>query len=240
MPVRSALPSIQGSELMGWFRVERQPGDSARDAALVLLLLARAGGRVSAGSNSFWAKVRLTKLVFDAELRMTASRLRGFGFFFGAFQHGPSSGELLALIDDLVEAGIVVARAGRIELTPAGSSIAKELLADARVWDHGGNRAVLSAIDDTLKELGSLSLQELLNRVYAAKIELPGSKPISVSEAKDHFAKTGRARALLGVLDDRYYRNTFHLPADWERTFLILGNPELNPLRSDGGPAIPV
>src|SRR5207253_11351449 len=82
-----------------WFRADRSPGDSARDAALLLILLAKAGGSVGGQKSPFWAKVRLTKLVFDSEHRMMRDRVKGFGFFFGAFQHGPSSGDLLGLLD---------------------------------------------------------------------------------------------------------------------------------------------
>src|SRR5438128_6711484 len=130
---------------MAWFRVARTPTDSARDAALLLVLVKRAGGRIVQG-NAFWAKVRLTKLVFDSELRMTSNRVSGFGFFFGAFQHGPSSGELLGLIDDLVQARLLSTARGPIELTREGDALASELLGDARVWETAGNRKALEAI----------------------------------------------------------------------------------------------
>ncbi len=221
---------------MGWFRVVRTPADSARDAALLLVLMKRAGGRVAQG-NTFWAKVRLTKLVFDSELRMTNGRLNGFGFFFAGFQHGPSSGELLGLIDDLIEARLFSTASGAIALTPQGDAVATELLNDQRVWDQSGNRKTLEAIDDTVRELGGLALDELLKRIYAITIEMPKAKPVSVAEAKTHFERTGRPKALLGRLDDNFYRAGFKLPADWERTLLILGNPELNPLGSSTGGA---
>lgn len=226
---------------VAWFRADRTPSDSARDAALLLILLAKAGGSVGGQKNPFWAKVRLTKLVFDSEHRMMRDRVKGFGFFFGAFQHGPSSGDLLGLLDDLEEAGLVKIEWGDIRLTAEGKSIAEQLLADTRITETGANPAALGAIEQTLRELGPLPLQELLDRVYAMRVELPGERPIAVAEAKAQFDRTKKTRALLGLLGDKFYRASFSLSPDWERTFIVVGNPELNPLRSDGSgrPAVP-
>lgn len=225
---------------MGWFRVARTPADSARDAALLLVLVKRAGGSITQG-NTFWSKVRLTKLVFDSELRMTLDRLSGFGFFFGMFQHGPSSGELLGLIDDLIESRLLAATGGAIQLTREGDALTTELLGDARVWEDKGNRRALEAIDGTVRDLASLPLDELLKRIYAMTIEMPNAKPVSIADAKTHYEQTGKPKALLGRLDDNFYRAGFRLPSDWERTLLVLGNPELNPLGSrEGGASLSV
>jgi hypothetical protein len=168
---------------------------------------------------------------------MTKARLGGFGFFFGGFQHGPSSGELLGMIDDLLAANLVAAESGAIVLTREGNAVADELLGDGRVWSTKGNQAVLAAIDATLAELGDLPLDELLRHIYAITVAIPDSKPIAVADAKAHFERTGKPKALLGKMEPAYYKADFTLPPDWERTLLVLGNPEVNPLRSAAGGA---
>ncbi len=199
---------------------KREINDTAEDILLFLYLLKRAGNNVS-GNNAFEAQKKLMKLVFLAEKEMIDKQYKGFNFFFNVFKYGPSSMEVLRLADDLKERGLIEFDNANFTYTLAsrGRSLINEF---EKEEGRDNNKVFFEAIDKIISKYGSLTTQEIIEKVYAMKIvPLYGKKPIEIGKA----VKDGKRDRLFMKLENA--RKEFSVSKDWVATVNILMNSSL-------------
>ncbi len=191
--------------------------DSVQDILLVLYLLNEAGERIS-GSSVLMAKIKLLKLVFLSEKEMVDGRLKGFNFFFNVYKHGPSSIELLNMIDHLSDQKLITYQERTFCITEKG----KELISEF-IFSVTDNTAFFNVIDNILTQYGDLSPEKIIEKVYAMEMKpMHSDEQINIGEA----VKTSARKRLLMKLDSSEAAKELNVPDDWIETVNFSMNPE--------------
>jgi len=195
----------------------REPKDTAQDTLLLLFLLQQGGDKIC-GKNSFDAKIKLMKLVFLAEMEMVSKRLKGFNFFYNIYKHGPSSMELLQLVDDLEARKFINYDSENViySLTPK----AKRVVSDFKAEVGPSSKEFFEVISKIIEENASLSTQDLLKKVYEMKFIPNGEKEITIGEG----VKRELRNRLLMKLDKP--EKELNMPNEWVVTLNMLMNNE--------------
>jgi uncharacterized protein YwgA len=202
---------------------ERDPKDTAQDVLLLLYLLKKAGDNISGGDN-FEARIKLMKLVFLAEKEMLDKGLKGFNFFFNVYKHGPSSKEVLQMLDDVKSSGLIDFDSvnNTFLLTSKGRGVISDFVDSGNV-----NKDFFENIDKVISKYGELRTDKLLETVYGMKIKpLYGNREIEIGKA----VKEGSKARLLMKLDRNNTKKELDVPAEWIETVSVLMNPELSDL----------
>lgn len=194
----------------------RDNRDTSEDILLLLYLINKANNDIS-GEDILKAKIKLMKLVFLSELAMIDKKLKGFNFFFNLYTHGPSSKELLKLLDDLENRGLVdfnksdfifhISEKGKITVE---DFISKE------------NEDFFKIIDDTLKEYGKLTSDKIVETVYKMDIKpMYSEETINIGKA----VKESPKKRLLMRLDKDEAKKELSVSDSWIETINFLMNP---------------
>lgn len=197
---------------------DRENKDTTQDILLLLYLFERAGNNIS-GINTINAKVKLMKLVFLAEKKMVDLKYKGFNFFFNIYKRGPSSKELLQLIDDLMKQKLIDFDSINYtySLTPIGRSVIKDFTTFSE-----NNRSIFNVIDSILNEYGNLSSDEVVKKVYAMKIQpMYSNKVLNIGEA----VKNSERNRLLMKINKEDTEKELEVSSDWVETINVLMNP---------------
>ena len=198
------------------WRHSRDTEDTAQDVLLLLYMLSKSD---STGRNKLEAQLRIMKYTFLAEYQMSVKRAyKGLNFFFNIFKRGPSSTELLNLLDLLVEKKLVSfdETNSAFSLTPGGKSTIEEFISS--VTD---NKDFFTIIDDVIKDYGSLPLDTLLDKVYAMNVTpMHSTETINIGES----VKNSPKKRLLMRMEKSEAKKELQVPEDWVNTVDILLN----------------
>lgn len=196
---------------------DKENKDSVQDVLLVLYLLSQAGNRIS-GKDPLLAKIKLLKLVFLSEKRMVEEKLKGFNFFFNVYTHGPSSKELLRMIDDLRYQKLMKFENNTFSITEKGEEMVSEF-----VETTPENKAFFNIVDEIIEGYGNLSPEEILDQVYAMEVKpMYSEETINIGEA----VKNSPKKRLLMKLDAGDVAKELTVPDDWVETVNFTLNPE--------------
>jgi uncharacterized protein YwgA len=202
--------------------------DSVQDTILLLYLLRESHGSIKE-QNLFDAKIRLMKLVFLAEKEMVERRLKGFNFFFNIYKHGPSSWEILCLLDDLSAAGLIKLEDKEIRLTSFGEKLVGDFVDSQRPEQRKNNTKFLSTVKNVVERNRDLNLKELLDKTYKIKMTPFGTKrSVEIGRAVEQFRKApGKPKPrLLMRLPKKHVASELEVSEDWVQTFAVVCNPD--------------
>jgi uncharacterized protein YwgA len=197
---------------------DRELKDTAQDVFLLLYLIQQGGDNVS-GKNRLDAQIKLMKLVFLAEKKMLDSKLKGFNFFYNIYKHGPSSMELLQLVDDLRSQKLIEfdVQNNIYSLTPK----AKRLILDFKEENEPTNSEFFEIINLVVQEEAKLSTGDLVKKVYAMKmVPLYSKKEVKIGE---EVSEDKRTRLLMKLQDPE---KELTVSPEWVTTLNIVMHPE--------------
>jgi len=200
-------------------RHERVNEDTAQDVLLLLYLIDKAGNNIF-GSNTLDAKIKLMKLAFLAEKEMIEKKYKGFNFFFNIYKRGPSSKELLQLLDDLCSQNLVELDKTNavISISPKGRATIRDFVEST----HGQNKDAFQIVDSIIDKFGKLSTEEIIKLVYAMEMTpMYGSGKINIGQA----VKKDERKRLLMKLDKKEAKKDVFVSSNWIETINILMNP---------------
>jgi len=163
------------------------------------------------------------KLVFLSEYLMVMKNMKGFNFFFNIYKRGPSSMELLKILDHLVDRGL-------IEKDRSGYSLKKDgkLTIDDFIHSKSENKQFFGIIDEVVNEYGKLDTEKLLAKIYKMNVKpIHSTKEINIgNEVKCSEKKPGKR--LLMRLDKDCVQKELDVSPEWIETINILLNPSFS------------
>lgn len=209
------------SVLQGIFPREHNKSnhDTVQDVLLLLYLMDKPAADLS-GKTPLLAKIKLLKLVFLAEKEMVEKRLKGFNFFFNIYKRGPSSKELLRMIDDLRAQGLIAFDEAKraFVVTEKGKELVQEF--SASVQD---NTQFYSVIDSIIEKFGALTPEQILDKVYSMEISpMYSTDKINIGQ---EVAKSSRRRLLMKLQPSEATKE-LSVPEEWVETVNYVMNPE--------------
>lgn len=172
------------------------------------------------------------KLIFLSELRTFGAGEKGFNFFYNTFKKGPCSQEVLAILEDLTNAGLITNdyKENTIKITKAGQDVITEFLNDQKSNEKENNDFIFQKIDEVIQKYGNLTTKALLEKVYSLDIKTPSGKQINIGKAVEEFEKTEGKKKPCLLLKRSKYNRKLKIPPEWAETFSVLCNPRFKNL----------
>lgn len=212
--------------------LKRNMNDIVTDSVLLLYLIQTTTSKEGVCDKSlFEAKVRLMKLTFLAEYFMITKQKKGFNFFYNIYNYGPSSLDLLDLLDDLQDAGLIIQQKEKDGVRFSLSQIAKSTLTEYLEEEGEMNNIYFKLIDGIVDKYGALSYKELLDKVYSMNVQPYRSRRGELNirkEVEKHSASSAHKPRLLTKMITGDYDKEFNLSEGWKETFIVLSSPSLN------------
>ena len=137
--------------------------DRIRNILLLMYLIQKTDEKFVVEDN-----LKIQKLVFLSQKKLTARKMNGFAYLFFRWLKGPFSGDLNNDIVLLKQMKFLRWGDDKIELTEEGKHILKGLY---EVMEN--NKGFSDVIDNIIEEYGSLSPEEMKEKVYQMKILVP-------------------------------------------------------------------
>ena len=198
---------------------ERNDKDTTEDVLLLLYLLKKQGGKIS-DKSIFDAQIKLMKLVFLSEYQMAHSGIKGFNFFFNVFKHGPSSKEVLNLVDHLINRGLIDKKDKEFSLSESGNITINDFVKFSKE-----NKFVFDVIDENTTKYGKPCTEKLIEIVYSMNIKPLYSDTIININDEVRNTNGNPGKRLLMKLDEEHTKQELDVSDEWVETVKILLNP---------------
>ena len=216
------------------FLDKRNTADLVADTILLLYLINKIWpkGKKPIDKTSFEAKVRIMKTVFLSEYFMVKERMKGFNFFFNIYHYGPSSLNVLDLLDDLLDSELIEENRKENEFGYRIKEKASKNL-NFYIKDFTPQKIdkFLKIIDGVVKKYGHLEYKNLIEKIYSLNVIPYKSKRGTLnikSEVAKHNQEPKYKPKLLEKMDKKDYDKELPLDRGWKETFLVLTSPNLN------------
>jgi uncharacterized protein YwgA len=158
-------------------------------------------------------KLKLLKLIYLAEQRMTKEGIKGFNYNFYRWDYGPFSHELIKDYEYLVDNGFLKESNHNIDLTERGLGV----LEDCReLLDKNGE--IIDYIRKVIKEFGPYRGKKIKKVVY----------DIPKIEEKKLISETLHGEELLRRMEADEAKKFFLIDDEWLETIAILMDKELS------------
>ena len=147
---------------------EKAISDRIRNIVLLMYLVQKTNEKFVMEDN-----LKVQKLVFLSQKRLTAKKMNGFAYPFFRWLKGPFSGDLNNDITLLRQMKLLRWGDDKIELTEEGKHILESLY---EIMEN--NIGFSDIIDNIIEEYGSLSPEEIKEKVYQMKIFVPNDRKV--------------------------------------------------------------
>ncbi len=185
---------------------EKAISDRIKNIVLLMYLVRKTNEKFVMEDN-----LKVQKLVFLSQKKLIAEKMNGFTYLFLRWLKGPFSGDLNNDIVLLKQMKLLRWGDDRIELTEEGKHILESL---HEIMEN--NKGFSDIIDNIIEEYGSLSPEEMKEKVYQMKIFVPNDRKVMKIE------EIPPKRLILFGLSRKNTRIEFNIDEEWLDTLEVL------------------
>lgn len=185
---------------------ERAIFDRIRNIVLLMYLIRKTNEKFVMEDN-----LKVQKLVFLSQKKLTAKKMNGFAYLFLRWLKGPFSGDLNNDIVLLRQMKLLRWGDDKIELTEEGKHILESLY---EIMEN--NKGFSDIIDNIIEEYGSLSPEEMKEKVYQMKIFVPNDRKVMRIE------EIPPKKLILFGLSRKNTKIEFNINEEWLDTLEVL------------------
>lgn len=189
---------------------EKTISDRIRNIVLLMYLVRKTNEKFVMEDN-----LKVQKLVFLSQKELTAKKMNGFAYLFLRWLKGPFSGDLNNDIVLLKQMKLLRWGDDRIELTEEGEHILESL---HEIVEN--NKRFSDIIDDIIEEYGSLSPDEMKEKVYQMEILVPKDRKVMKIE------EIPPKKLILFGLSKKNTEIEFNINEEWLDTLEVLFDDE--------------